>query len=259
LLRAVTAYPIGENSAAVFAVSAADVLHGGLLELGYIHESEKTKANTPNNPSSVTPPVDQNRAANPPKAEHPKNVDLPAKFGEKNKSHQRYRDWQLTLGFEPIIPITSAPIALAPTFSFTRRLGKSFALGMCGHFTLPVTYYGKKGAADLNQLMVGPCFEYRYLLTKNLTLLSFIETGIHYAQARGRAALPLTNYSSYAYTVYHHFGLGIGWNATSDFGAWLRAGFLLPWHSSEVIVVDEVVTKAATPALVVGAGMKIQF
>ena len=259
LLRAVTAYPIGENSAAVFAVSAADVLHGGLLELGYIHESEKTKVTTPNNPSSETPPVDQNGAANPPKAEHPKNVDVPARVGEKNKSHQRYRDWQLTLGFEPIIPITSGPIALAPTFSFTRRLGKSFALGMCGHFTLPVTHHGNKGAADLNQLMVGPCFEYRYSLTTNWALLSFFETGIHYAQARGRAALPLTNYSSYAYTVYHHFGMGVVWNATSDFGAWLRAGFLLPWRSSEVVVVDEVVTKVATPTLVVGAVLKVQF
>jgi hypothetical protein len=259
LLRAVTAYPVSDNSAAVFAVSAADVLHGGLLELGYIQETEETTFNTNKEPTPATPPVAPNRDASPQKAEPPKSVELPAKVGKENKPHQRDRDWKLTLGFESIIPIASAPTALAPNISFTRRLKKSFSLGMCGHFTLPVTHYGKKGAADMNQVMAGPCFEYRYSFTPHWSLLSFFETGVHYAQARGRAALPLTNYSSYAYTVYHHLGMGVVWNATSDFGAWLRAGFLLPWRASDVIVVNEVVTKVATPGLVVGAGLKVQF
>jgi hypothetical protein len=171
----------------------------------------------------------------------------------------RKNKWQVHLGLESILPIANAPLSIAPNFSFARRLGNHFALGMYGHVTLPVTLNGARGSADLTQIMGGPWLEYRVTLKPQWTLFPFIETGVHYASVRGRAGKPLTNYNSYTYTIYHHFGLGTGWNATQDFGVWLRGGVQLPWRPSNVIIVDETVAKVATLALVFGAGMTLKF
>ena len=78
--------------------------------------------------------------------------------------------------------------------------------------------------------MGGAWLEYRQFVGTHLTVFEFFETGVHYASVRGRAREPLTNNDSYAYTVYHHAGAGLNWNATADFGIGARAGLLLPWR-----------------------------
>jgi hypothetical protein len=287
LLRAVTAYPLNEQAPAIFAISATDVLHGGLLELGYVQETSKTVATassptlspndfvspassstttsgsdeTTNESTATTDTVPNKTIAVPPATATVDSV-IPTTAhddGSKAKDHGRKHVWQLSLGADAGIALSDMPIAFIPHLTFTRRLARNFALGLSGHVALPVTLDGKRGKADVNQIMVGPWLEYRQTLNARLSLFEFFETGFYYVTVHGRASPPLRTFDSYASTVYQQAGAGINWSTTTDFVLWLNAGFFVPWQSRKVIIVDETVTKIATPTVLLGAGMAMRF
>jgi hypothetical protein len=271
LLRAVTDYPLNEQAPAVFAVSATDVLHGGLLELGYIQEP----ASTPNAPSARsesaapqptslgTPPnahgEAQRRSGTVLATKASAAAAIPAEPRPTSRSRPVRSKWQLSLGVHGHVPLNHAPVSLLPEVILTRRLGTRFALGMSVKVALPVTVEGTRGKAELDQVWVGPWLEFRQFPGRKITLFEFLETGLAYTNVEGMTSSPLEARETYVYTLYHQAGVGARWNATTDFGLWLRGGILLPWKPVDVVIVQETVARIAGPATLIGAGMLMNF
>jgi hypothetical protein len=264
LLRAVTDQPMNDQAPIVFAVSATDVLHGGLLELGYIQEPT---TNPPPAPAERTAPAPSGKAAVAPSPSStlprakPARARLRAPGTERSSQSPALskRSWTLAVAAMTKIPLTTAPLALAPELMVLRRMSASFSVGFVGRVALPVTAEGQRASASLTEIWAGPVVELRQSLSSTLTLSEFLESGLVYAKVSGQAVSPLESHEAYFYTLYHHGGVTLSWNLTSDFAVWGRGGLAMAWKEGEVVVVNEKIATLSGPSMILGGGMSVSF
>jgi hypothetical protein len=263
LLRAVAEHPMNNQAPVVFAVSATNVLHGGLLELGYIQEpaaiSPGASDKTATPPSGTAATASDPASARPPTPPPFKPVAAGRVEPRPSAAPSSRNAWTLTVGATAKVPFVNAPPALSPELVVSRRLSSSLSTGLVGRIALPVTAEGRRASASVLEIAVGPVIEFRQSLLRSWILFEFLETGLVYAKASGQAASPLESHDAYFYTLYHHGGVGLGWSLTADFTLWARGGLQLAWKKGEVVVVDENVATLSGPSTLLGGGMSLGF
>lgn len=289
LLRPVPEYPMGPQAPSVFAVRAADVLHGGLLELGYIGTLSESplpaptppsvaagSANgfpstpppsTPAKPEAQTKPVASATAKSAPSPQpspspvtpKPPPHELSASVAQQNARKSRH--WQMRASYSLAQPFLRSPLASGASITATRRATSALRIGLAGTYLAPVRgqttpYFGM---ASVTQAFVGPRVELHQALSHRLDTYEYLDAGLHALFVTGEANPPNLPHSHRAYTGYAQLGFGAALALTAHFSLTAQTGLLLPFHGADVKVTNTTVIEAAGPAATLNAGLQLSL
>jgi hypothetical protein len=281
LMRSIPNYPLSDQTPSVFAVRATDVLHGGLLELGYIGTTpEPTTENQPNTSRFVEgePGLDAkgsqvSRASSATKVassrtgtaaqdqpqEQPSSAPTPTAPADRPKREKAPKTWF----FRGMANIELPFLAYSTNYGFNpsvmRRVSPHFNVGFTGAMFLPLVARTRDGHANVAQAYVGPRLESVQQLAKPLTLFEFVEVGGHAIFVTSDTIAPNRAHSAQSFTGYSSLGAGASWALNGTVGLMAETGVLLPWKRADVIVVRTVVAEAAGPVLLFKAGIQLAF
>lgn len=286
LLRAVPEYPLSSQAPQIFAVKAADVLHGGLLELGYLGTSleppppprtapsspasaSSAKAAAPEQPGQASTsapkalPDATNGSANaaaPTPAPHAKLTPTPSPAPHAKLTPTQYA-WHLR-GLLSLVQTTSgSPLELSAALSATYHVHAHWALG------LTATYLGRssfrtepfRGGADVTQATLGPRLELRQPLSKRLCVFEAVEAGAHGVFVAGEATTGLLAHHAWLLTPYASPALGLDLKLSGRLSTTLQTAFLYPLRRADVMVAKTRVSEAGTPAILFSAGLEVNL
>ncbi|HEY5957045.1 MAG TPA: hypothetical protein VIV60_10850, partial [Polyangiaceae bacterium] len=195
--RPVAEYPVSEQAPGVFAVRATDVLHGGLLELGYVG----TAPSAAEPPAVAMPPSSERE---PPAKSNPANPKTPGKgapktaeersdtrgggampktsLGAPAKSTQRVMDrlpWHFNVSATLAEHVLNFPTSIGLTAMATRRIHDEWNLGAALAYFAPVTASADAGRANIAQAYLGPRLEWYKPIGNDVNAFGYGETGIH--------------------------------------------------------------------------------
>jgi hypothetical protein len=279
-VRPVPACALTDQAPSVFAVRATDILHGGLLELGYVSPSasatagENEPSSPPAEPGAARPsPQPANSAgAIPPeppptsparvKQSAPQKPPLPpsskpVSWGPSPAS----KDWRLaamgTLGAH----FVNSPTSFGVSISAIRRVYGDFGIGLRGTYFAGVeekTPRFPNDTATVTEAHLGARAEYLQRASETIFLFEFLETGAHGVFVSGNAnSVNARGGSGYSYSGYSGGGLGAIWWQNSILGLMFETGLVYPWKPADVLVGGETVLKAAQPTLMFNLGVEL--
>lgn len=281
LMRSIPDYPLSAQTPSIFAVRATDVLHGGLLELGYIGTTvEPTTENQPNTSRFVeNEPGLEAKGSKVPRAssaandassaagtavqaqttEQPSAATTSAAPANRSKREKPPKAWF----FRGMANVGLPMLAYSTNYGFNpsvmRRVSPHFNVGFSGGMFLPLVARTRDGHANIAQAYVGPRLESVQQLAKQLTLFEFVEIGGHAIFVTSDTVVPNRAHSAQSFTGYSSLGAGATWALNGTVGLMAGTGLLLPWKRADVIVVRTVVAEAAGPALLFNAGIQLAF
>lgn len=289
LLRAIPEYPLGPQAPSVFAVRAADALHGGLLELGYIGtlpessplaptlttpSAPSTNGSTTQPPASApTKPEPQTKPVTPAtQKSSPSPLPAPSPvtprpapqerstFAAQRNARERQR-WQIRASFTLAQPYLRSPLASGASLTATGRATSALRIGVAGTYLAPVRgettpYYGM---ASVTQAFVGPRLELHQSLSNRFDAYEFLDAGLHALFVTGEAATPNLPHSTRAYTGYAQLGFGAAVALATHFALTAQVGLLLPFNAADVTVTNTTVIEAAGPAATFNAGLQFSL
>jgi hypothetical protein len=293
LLRPVPEYPLGPQAPSVIAVRAADVLHGGLLELGYIGTAPEPPAPAPTatpisqgSSNGSTPPSPPAPAASrsgaqtklaaspksspisksPPTPQSSALPDLPQtgpREGAASVPPQTDPSprWQIRALFSLAQPYLRSPLALGASTTATAQAASTFRIGLSGTYLAPArgetTPY--LGMASVTQTFVGPTVELHQSHSSRFDTYQFLDAGLHALFVTGEAPPPNRPHSTRAYTGYAQLGLGAALALEAHLSLTVQAGLLLPFKAADVKVTNTTVIEAAGPAAMLNAGLGLSL
>jgi hypothetical protein len=273
LLRAVPAYPLNAQAPTVFAVRATDVLHGGLLELGYSGTTPDgfvggfvPPAPAPHSKASSTP----TKPADAPAATHDAATPLDEKPTPTDKTHsappeakpeqeKASNTWFFRGTASLEVPFLEFPTNLGFGPSVMRRLHAHWNIGLAGSVFLPAVGKTEQGRANITQTYVGARLDYLQLPARPLTLFAFVETGAHAILVTSETRSPNLAHSRQSFTGYSTVGVGATWAVNGTVALLIETGLLLPWRRADVVVARTTVASAAGPAMLFNAGVQLGF
>ena len=280
-LRPIAPYPPGTQAPVVFAVRATDVLHGGLLELGYIGTTPEPGGDAWASPLSgdtrtaskasataigdvtATPPTKKAEAMSSTgvvgsTANHDER-QRPSVGSTKPKRERAPKAWQFRgmIGIEA--PLLHFPISVGYGAVALRQLHANWGLGVAGVYRPAVSIHTPQGRADTTQAGLGGRIEAGQMLAKSLKLFEFVESGFHATRVKGDAAANYLQFPAHSYTGYSSLGLGAVWLVNATVGLTAQSSFQLPWRRSDVLIVRTVVAQAAGPSLSFDVGLQLSF
>jgi hypothetical protein len=267
-LRPVPDYPLGEQTPTVFAVRATDVLHGGLLELGYLGTTPEAPV-VQLGPTNAPPPVASATEATAPSTTSTASAATPKPptstqtepATRRSEPGEIERPWQ----FRGMLTLSKSfagyPSNVGLTWSGTRRLHERWRLGLLGTYFAPVVARTSpdEGRAYITQVFIGARLECLQSLAETVTLLEYLESGPHAILVSSEAVSPNRQQSGQSYTGYSNIGLGVSWMVSSAVSFAGQTGLLLPWKPADVVVVQTVVAEAARPTLLLSAGIQLSY
>jgi len=261
LLRAVTELPVNDQASIVFAITATDVLHGGLLELGYVQDDPKIAPSLPDpvrKPEPAAPGAPELLAPAP--AALPRTpLPSPPRHTASDAQTEPPPNLQATVSANRLFAIRGLPPSTEIDLAVTRRLGIHWAIGLHGGFVLPVELKTSRASASASQFLVGPRLEYWQQMGRWWSSFTFVETGLYYETVHGSSSTSVTGHDRSAFTIYHQLGGGVSFHASRDFGLWLGASVLLPYQPSDVVILEETVGRIASPSVLLGGGLLARF
>jgi hypothetical protein len=265
-LRSVPDYPLGEQASAVFAVRATDVLHGGLLELGYIGVApEPAEPPAPKANDTSTSKLDDSNAT--PAASKPEPPEPPRPPVARTAPpaplvrEQAPLAWRATAMGTLGSHFLDFPSNLGLSLSVMRRLNQYFSFGIAGTLFAPVVIRTEpdQGRAYITQAFVGPRLQCLQPLTEAFTLFEYLESGPHAIVVSGEAVRPNISNSDQSFTIYSSLGLGASWTPNQMLGVIAQAGILAPWRRTDVVILNTAIAEAAGPALLFSGGLQLAF
>ncbi len=273
LLRSVPDYPLNEQAPTVFAVRATDVLHGGLLELGYVGTTptgaiEVTPPSTSTSPSVPVPDSKASNKARTPSAtvedshERATSANVkPSRASAKSKPKREKapKIWYFRGAASLEVPFLESPTNLGFNSSVMRRLHTNWHVGLAGSVFLPAVGRTDQGRAGITQTYVGVRLDCLQQLAKPFILFEFLETGTHAIFVTGEARSPNLAHSRQSFTGYSSVGLGAAWAVNGTVGVVVESGLLLPWRGADIVVARTTVASAAGPAMLFDAGVQLGF
>jgi len=265
LLRAVAELPVNDQASVVFAVTATDVLHGGLLELGYVQDDPKVAPALPD-PVRMPEPAAPGAPELPGPTPGPTLSDLPRTPLPSPPSHpardaqtEPTPNFQAMVSANRLFAIRGLPPSTEIDLAVTRRLGIHWALGLHGGFVLPVELKTSRASASASQFLVGSRLEYWQQMGRWWSSFTFVETGLCYETVHGSSSTSVTGHDRSAFTIYHQLGGGVSLHASRDFGIWLGASVLLPYQPSNIVILEKTVGRIASPSVLLGGGLLARF
>jgi hypothetical protein len=265
LLRSLPEYPLGEQAPSFFAVRATDVLHGGLLELGYIGTTpEASTSSSPLPAFSAAADVKTSKLPPAPeKASAPQqNAALKSRTRRpfaKPKREKPSKTWFFRGMASVEVPFLGYPLNSGFNPSVLRRVHPQLRFGLVGSLFLPVIGKTAQGHATVTQTYLGARIEYLQLLSKQLTLHEFLETGAHAVFVTSDTVAPYRAHYAQSFTGFSSLGLGATWAINGTVGLMAETGLLLPWKRADVLIVRTVVAEASGPAMLFNAGIELAF
>jgi hypothetical protein len=270
-LRSVPDYPLGEQAPTVFAVRATDVLHGGLLELGYLGSTPEPPV-VQSRPAETPQPIAGTPATSPPASTNAGTTTLPtppkptgsaqtepARLGSEHGGI--LRPWQSRIMVTLSKSLAGYPSNVGFTLSGMRHVHQRFRLGLSGTCFAPVVArtMPDEGRAYITQVLIGARLEYLQPLTETITTLGYLETGPHAIFVSSEATSLNTAHRAHSYTGYSMVGLGVNWRTSTAVRLAVETGLLLPWKAADVLVLQAVVAEAARPTLLLNVGIQLSF
>lgn len=273
LLRSVPDYPLSEQAPTVFAVRATDVLHGGLLELGYVGTTpagalEGIPPTTSASPSAPVPDSKASSRARTPNAAVDVSREQATSSNEKAarasakgkpKREKAPKVWFFRSAASLEVPFLESPTNLGFNSSVMRRLHTNWHVGLAGSVFLPAVGRTDQGRVSFTQSYVGVRLDCLQQLAKPLILFEFLETGAHAIFATGEARSPNLAHSRQSFTGYSSIGLGAAWAVNGTVGVVVESGVLLPWRGADIVVARTTVASAAGPAMLFDGGVQLGF
>lgn len=272
--RSVPDYPLSEQAPTVFAVKATDVLHGGLLELGYI--GTQPEAPPPPTPPSSPPadqappspiqlespkaPITRPKTRRKTKRAPPKNSSV-ARRNSKSKPAKAPKGWQLSATGSLAVHFLSYPTDLGMSLSAAHRLYKNWALGVTGAYFAPSGFRGEHsgGQASVSRAKVGGRLEFFQPLSRRLSLYELFEAGLHATLVSSSVPPPYTAHSARSLSGYNQLGVGVSWGTSSTLALAFASSLMLPWKRADVQSLQTVVAEAAGPTIVIDTGVQLCF
>jgi hypothetical protein len=272
--RPIPEYPISAHAPTVFAVRATDVLHGGLLELGYMGPATPAKdpqagaatpmlRNTPptsakEGPSvAVLHPVEPHRRSS--VREQTPPPPKPPKAGRASDGTHELKPWQLNVWTMLAKHVLAFPTSVGLAATATRRSDAHWNYGAAVGVFAPVTSTTAAGRATILQSYLGPRLEWRGEVGESVDWFGYAESGLHGTWVSSEATRAFVAHDRHSLTGYSAAGFGMYWLPRGAFGLSAATGLQLPWRRSDIIVADATVAEAAGLALQVNLGLSLRL
>lgn len=279
LLRAVPEYPLNAQAPQIFAVKAADVLHGGLLELGYIGTTPPETA--PAARATALSPTPAAKASPPTPAKAPEkqpvpvegkarsqvqvpSTEVPSSVSEpRTKSPPTpYYAWHVRGLLSLIQTVNGSPLEMGATLSATYSLSAQLGVGLTGTYLGSSNYRTEpfRGEADVTEAALAPRLELRQPISKRACIFESVEAGAHAVFVAGQAAAPnFVAHHASSWTAYASPALGLDVKLAGRLSSTFQASFLYPLRKVDIVVSKTRVFEAAVPAVLLSAGFELNL
>jgi len=261
LVRAVPGHHVGEQAPSIFAVQAADVLHGALLELA--HSGNASSAVEPERPSVATqPPAREARAltqVQPTPSADKQRSDAAVVSERRSSSSTKEGNWGATLGATLSGSVRAQPFAPGGELGFYRQQ-RPWGASVEGSMFVPVTFTRSAGQARLSQWRLGASVQLLQPLPgTSVAVYESLGSGISQSHVEGAGTLPQNSRQSSSTFGYTSLGLGLIVPLGDRNGLSFRFNVLAPWKQADIVIQNEVVASLAFPTFTGDLGLRLGF